>query len=27
VKKDICSQERPELTDVGNDHYVACHIT
>jgi oligopeptide/dipeptide ABC transporter ATP-binding protein len=26
AKKDVCSQERPELTDVGNDHYVACHL-
>jgi oligopeptide transport system ATP-binding protein len=25
VKKDLCSRERPELTDVGNDHFVACH--
>jgi oligopeptide transport system ATP-binding protein len=27
AKKDVCSLERPELADVGNDHYVACHIT
>jgi peptide/nickel transport system ATP-binding protein len=27
AKKEVCSLERPELTDVGNDHYVACHIT
>jgi oligopeptide/dipeptide ABC transporter ATP-binding protein len=27
AKKDFCSRERPELTDVGNDHFVACHIT
>ena len=26
VKKDLCSRERPELTDVGNDHSVACHM-
>jgi peptide/nickel transport system ATP-binding protein/oligopeptide transport system ATP-binding protein len=26
VKKDLCSRERPELTDVGNDHFVACHM-
>jgi oligopeptide transport system ATP-binding protein len=26
-KKDVCSRERPVLTDVGNDHFVACHIT
>jgi oligopeptide/dipeptide ABC transporter ATP-binding protein len=26
AKKDVCSQARPELTDVGNDHYVACHM-
>jgi len=25
-KKDLCSRERPELTDVGNDHFVACHL-
>jgi hypothetical protein len=25
VKKDLCSRERPELTEVGNDHFVACH--
>jgi oligopeptide/dipeptide ABC transporter ATP-binding protein len=25
VKKDLCSRERPELKDVGNDHFVACH--
>jgi oligopeptide/dipeptide ABC transporter ATP-binding protein len=24
-KKDLCSRERPELTDVGNGHFVACH--
>jgi len=27
AKKDFCSRERPELMDVGNDHFVACHIT
>ena len=27
VKKDLCSRERPELMDVGNDHFVACHVT
>jgi oligopeptide/dipeptide ABC transporter ATP-binding protein len=26
-KKDVCSRERPELTNVGNDHFIACHIT
>lgn len=26
AKKDLCSRERPELTDVGNGHFVACHI-
>jgi oligopeptide/dipeptide ABC transporter ATP-binding protein len=25
-KKEVCSRERPELTDVGNDHFVACHL-
>jgi oligopeptide/dipeptide ABC transporter ATP-binding protein len=25
AKKDLCSRERPELMDVGNDHFVACH--
>jgi oligopeptide transport system ATP-binding protein len=25
-KKDVCSLERPELTDVGNAHFVACHM-
>jgi len=25
-KKDLCSRERPELTEVGNDHFVACHL-
>jgi peptide/nickel transport system ATP-binding protein len=24
--QDICSQERPELRDVGNEHWVACHF-
>jgi peptide/nickel transport system ATP-binding protein len=24
--KEICSQERPELRDVGNEHWVACHF-
>ncbi len=27
AKKDLCSRERPELKDVGNDHFVACHFT
>ncbi len=22
----ICSQEEPELIDIGNEHYVACHL-
>jgi oligopeptide/dipeptide ABC transporter ATP-binding protein len=26
ARKDLCSRERPELTDVGNGHFVACHI-
>jgi oligopeptide/dipeptide ABC transporter ATP-binding protein len=26
AKKDRCSLERPDLTDVGNDHLVACHM-
>jgi oligopeptide/dipeptide ABC transporter ATP-binding protein len=26
AKKDLCSRERPELMDVGNDHFVACHM-
>jgi oligopeptide/dipeptide ABC transporter ATP-binding protein len=26
AKKEACSLERPELTDVGSDHYVACHM-
>jgi oligopeptide transport system ATP-binding protein len=25
-KKDVCSRERPELTEVGHAHFVACHI-
>jgi oligopeptide/dipeptide ABC transporter ATP-binding protein len=25
-KKDVCSLKRPELTDVGRDHFVACHV-
>jgi len=25
-KKDVCSRERPELANVGNDHFVACHM-
>ena len=25
-KKDVCSRERPELTEVGNAHFVACHV-
>jgi len=24
--KPICSQEEPELVDIGNEHYVACHL-
>lgn len=24
--KPICSQEEPELIDIGNGHYVACHL-
>jgi len=24
-KKEFCSRERPELADVGNGHFVACH--
>jgi peptide/nickel transport system ATP-binding protein len=24
--KEICSQERPELRDVGDEHWVACHF-
>lgn len=24
--KPICSQEEPELTDIGNGHFVACHF-
>ncbi|MBN1876258.1 MAG: ATP-binding cassette domain-containing protein [Anaerolineae bacterium] len=24
--KDICSQEEPQLKDVGNDHWVSCHF-
>lgn len=24
--KDICSKETPELTDLGGEHYVACHF-
>ncbi len=24
--KPICSQEEPELIDIGNEHYVACHL-
>lgn len=24
--KKICKQERPELKDVGNEHFVACHL-
>jgi len=24
--KPICSQEEPELIDIGNKHYVACHL-
>jgi peptide/nickel transport system ATP-binding protein len=24
--KEICSQERPELRDVGSEHWVACHL-
>ena len=26
AKKDLCSRERPELTEVGNEHFVACHV-
>jgi oligopeptide/dipeptide ABC transporter ATP-binding protein len=26
AKKEVCTRERPELTDVGNDHLVACHL-
>jgi oligopeptide transport system ATP-binding protein len=26
AKKDSCSLQRPELTDVGNGHFVACHV-
>ncbi len=26
AKQDRCSRERPDLTDVGNDHFVACHL-
>jgi oligopeptide/dipeptide ABC transporter ATP-binding protein len=25
-KQDLCRRERPELTHVGNDHFVACHL-
>jgi oligopeptide/dipeptide ABC transporter ATP-binding protein len=25
AKKDLCSRERPELLNLGNDHFVACH--
>ena len=25
AKRDRCSRERPELLNLGNDHYVACH--
>ncbi|MGE5842865.1 MAG: ABC transporter ATP-binding protein [Deltaproteobacteria bacterium] len=25
-RKEVCSLERPELTDVGKDHLVACHL-
>ena len=25
AKRDRCSRERPELVNLGNDHYVACH--
>jgi len=24
--KPICSQEEPELVDIGNEHYAACHL-
>ena len=24
--KSVCSQEEPELIDIGNEHYVACHL-
>jgi len=24
--KDICKEVRPELIDIGNEHYVACHF-
>ena len=24
--KDICRQQMPELKDVGNNHFVACHF-
>jgi peptide/nickel transport system ATP-binding protein len=24
--QDICSQERPELRDIGDEHYAACHF-
>jgi oligopeptide transport system ATP-binding protein len=27
AKKDRCSRARPELTDLGKEHFVACHIT
>jgi len=26
-RRGLCARERPELTDVGNGHFVACHIT
>jgi oligopeptide/dipeptide ABC transporter ATP-binding protein len=26
ARREVCSVERPVLTDVGNEHYVACHL-
>jgi len=26
IKGDICRREEPKLIDLGNDHYVACHL-
>ena len=26
MQKDICRQEDPKLTEVGNGHFYACHL-
>jgi oligopeptide/dipeptide ABC transporter ATP-binding protein len=25
-KKEVCERTIPELTEIGNGHYVACHL-